>query len=70
MIPSKYASYKLDTDHYPTAVAYNQGYEHGLKDTKIRALVDLWQEYKKYEELDPDLAKLIKSVIMKIEKLS
>lgn len=62
--------HKLDTEINAVARAYNQGYQHGLEDMKMRSLVDLWREYKKYEELDPDLAKLIKATIMKIEKLN
>lgn len=70
MIPSKYEDYKLDTTHYPTATAYNQGYQHGLEDTKKRALVRLWKSYLKYKDLDPDLAKLILDTIKDTEKLN
>lgn len=62
-------NYKIDTDNYKEAKAYNLGYEHGLKDTKARALVGLWRAYLKYKNLDPDLALLIRDTITEVEKL-
>ncbi len=62
-------SNKLDTDDVRIARAYNQGYEHGMQDTKSRALVGLWRNYLKYKNLDPDLAALILDTIKTTEKL-
>lgn len=69
MITRTTTKYKIDTDDYKQARAYNQGYQHGLEDTKSRALVSLWKAYLKYKDLDPDLAKLIREAISEAEKL-
>ena len=70
MITPRTTNYKIDTDDYRQARAYNLGYEHGIKDIKSRALVRLWKSYLKYKELDPDLAKLILDTIKDTEKLN
>lgn len=51
------------------ARSYNLGYQHGLEDLKMRALVELWQAARPYQELDPDLYKLLKDAIARVEKL-
>jgi hypothetical protein len=70
MITGNSITHKIDTDDVRIARAYNQGYEHGLQDTKSRALVTLWKSYLKYKNLDPDLAKLILETIKTTEKLN
>lgn len=51
------------------AKSYNQGYEHGLQDLKMRVLIELWHEVNKMKDLDPDLVTLLKLAIARIEKL-
>ncbi len=69
MITANNTNTKSNTWDFQLARAYNQGYEHGMKDMKSRALVGLWKEYLKYRTLDPDLAKLILDTIKTTEKL-
>ena len=52
------------------AKSYNLGYTHGLKDLKMRALVELWQSARKYQLVDPELYELFKDAISRIEKLN
>ena len=52
------------------ATSYNLGYTHGLEDFKMRALIELWRIARNYQELDPDLYKLFRDGIARIEKLN
>ena len=51
------------------ARSYNLGYQHALEDTKMRVLVELWHAARPYQKLDPDLYKLFKDAISRVEKL-
>ena len=68
MITANSQNSKKDTWDFQLAKAYNTGYEHGLKDMRSRALVGLWKEYLRFKDLDPDLGKLIRDIIDRIEK--
>lgn len=68
MITANSKNQQKDTWDFQLAKAYNTGYEHGLKDMRSRALVGLWKEYLKFKDLDPDLGKLIRDIIDKVEK--
>lgn len=51
------------------ARSYNMGYQHALDDTKMRVLVELWQEARPYQLVEPELYELFKKAIARVEKL-
>ena len=49
--------------------AYGKGWRNGYDDFRMRATIELWDYVTSLDDLDPDLSKLLKVAIDKIEKL-